>query len=450
MVIKLIILSALAGAFSFLMPRICAWFALIYLMPLFYGTLKGYHLTFKHGYLWGLIFFGLHAYAIFMLLYTHIAAPVAIVGYLLLVNYYALLTGITFLIAYTASRRYKAHYYKLGIWIVSLSCLILFLQDYSSCICARVEGLLLLSPLIALAEYPCLLRPLPYIGDAIYLLLLITMQACVIYGVLNKHHRHLMIAGGLCISWLAAAYNITDDGRPMILDRIGYINAPIFKGYPYESVQEVVLKQRALRKAFPKVDIIFMPESTFKFPLNKYPDIPEIVTNNLANSPSIIAGSHCSDNKKGRLNTLILMRQRLITQSYDKQHLMIFGEEIPYTSLLNLKGTSLLNIKEYNWCCGSAENNSNIFHLTPDFGFTCAICSEVYFNSHKPITLPGYPLVVLANDSWVKATPYYQYLLLLLMRYKALLWQQDIIYVCHSGAWWITKKGTLFVLNNLN
>jgi apolipoprotein N-acyltransferase len=84
--------------------------------------------------------------------------------------------------------------------------------------------------------------------------------------------------------------------------------------------------------------------------------------------------------------------------------------------------------------------------------FTCIpqICYELYFAKQDPGATLGaaknIPLLEVSNDDWFKGTPYFQQLLLLLVRYQAIEWQRPIIYVAHTGGWFISKDGALIPL----
>src|SRR5215467_13111276 len=96
----LIVVSALLCIVPFYVPTLFCWLILCYMIPIFYGVICGYRFTFMDGFVWGIIFFGLHLMGVLVLLCGHLEQTyVAFGAYTLLTCYYASLTGLYFAMA---------------------------------------------------------------------------------------------------------------------------------------------------------------------------------------------------------------------------------------------------------------------------------------------------------------------------------------------------------------
>jgi apolipoprotein N-acyltransferase len=436
---KFIIASSLLYSVAFICPQFFFWTIYVYLIPLFYFSLKN-KISFKDGFMWGLVFYSIHCLAIAVLVYTKIDAWLAPLAYSSLVLYFSMCSGLWFMMLGYA-KRCNTMYACVACFSLITLFFNLFMCHYSLIVLGRLEGYPFACMLLPLAEYPRVLSAIPYSGEFFFMLYLITLQALAA-AWLDKNKKCLPL---IAVGWfLLLVPQRLQEEFPPIINKLGYIAPPPYPSTTGEVAQYIIHGIKILKKNHPEVEIICMPESTFRFPINEHKYLIKTISDNLIfKDLNLIFGGHRRE--KGKLyNSLHWIRSSLIMQSYDKQHLMLFGEILPYQFLNSfMRNISLFSIRN---TFVRGESTSPIFHINSDFTFIGSICSELLFDHKKP-EAHEYPILLITNDAWIEFTPHYQHLFFLLVRYKAILWQQPIIYVAHSGAWWIEKAGTTYTIS---
>jgi len=427
-----VIVSALLGVTAFIEPVYCGWFIVVFLIPIFFTVVR-YHIdySFIDGFLWGIIFFSIHMLGVFFVIQEHGYGRFRFMAYVFLIVYCALYAGLWF---------WCASYLKNKIGVVSWLVVTFFYFYWVQhgilwIFFGYVEGYPLAWPLLPLAHYSWLLYLLPVIGSNVLLILLLSGVMLLVLYLVQK--RKIFLFGSLlctlpfCVGWFKA----DEKGFPDYVKKCTVV-IPCKKGdNPFDCAQEITYQLIDCCQNSPSTKIIFMPESSFPFPLNKYPEILEMWNQNaLMDSKILLLGSHRLD-ECGIYNSLYCLHKSRIIQIYDKKHLIPFTEFVPsiWNSLLGK--TLFLNNKEpFN----DSKSKSDFFPISNNLTVVPCICSELFFMNKEPVG-PKVPLLCIVNDSWF-SKPYFRQLLNLVARYKAQEWQRDIFYISYNFAQCIGKN----------
>jgi|GEM_PF-2799423 apolipoprotein N-acyltransferase len=449
----LVLASATAGASLFLLPELTHFFVFSFLLPIFFGSLIGYRLSFREGFVWGLLFFGSSLLGILVLLHESAEGTWRYLGYGFLVIYFALYTSLWFgasdyLINFFSI---KNVYKRAAVWFITSGIYFFLVHYYSLFIFGQEQGYALGNPLVAAAINPMMQNILPIIGTmgawcalvavqlALSLLLTKMKRAMVAIFILILYQ--FITAGGW---WGREPYGAS---LPPYLNSLGYLCAPPGEHeYPWDIAQEISHQLFDLRQRHPEVSIILMPESSCKFALNKYPRIIQSWIDTVLHEDCILCiGSHRQDENQ-LFNCLYCINIGPIIFTYDKQQPIPFGEYIPYpwNKIKSVEQLFLNNKKSFKAGCTCAS-----FTL-PQFTCIPQICYELYFCSSDPgkNLAKNVPVLAVTNDAWYGKTPHFQRFLLLLARYRALEWGRPIMYIAHTGGWWLEPHGKMVELKN--
>ncbi len=160
---------------------------------------------------------------------------------------------------------------------------------------------------------------------------------------------------------------------------------------------------------------IVMPESTFCFDIDEYQNFLPIWTDGCEDI-AIILGTHRRSGD-GYLNSVMIMQNGKITQCYDKQHFMLFVEQVPWG--LNLFGQNIH--KEAEFCNDVVFLGSKKYQIF--------VCSELFFESKK---VKGLPILMLWNDSWLEFD-WVKKIALRYIAYFAWKYNVDVLYASTMG-----------------
>jgi apolipoprotein N-acyltransferase len=321
-----------------------------------------------------------------------------------------------------------------------------------------MNGLTVANPLITLVNKPLFLIPLPYIGTmGLWSLILIFQLLISVVFIQCASRTCLLIA--ITVIALASLSILSDESTtnatPSYLDTIGYIAPPEREhANHWDTSQEITQKIFALRQRYPEVAIFCMPESSCKFALNNYPSMTASWLDAVLHDDcSLLIGSHRQHENK-LFNCLYCVQKGPIISTYDKRSPMPFGEYVPFpwNTIKSVEQLFLNNKRKFY-----AGDSTAPSILTERNGFTCIpqICYELYFSSGDPgitikVKLPhDIPVLGISNDTWFAKTPYFQQLLLLLCRYRAVEWNRPILYIAHTGGWWLSEDGAIVTLQTI-
>ncbi len=461
----LVALSAVTGVTAFIFPQYCWWLVFVFLIPLFVAVQKT-TLTAVQGFLWGLIFFGLHFATVIPLLVRMIGGWLPIFGYLAVVGYFSLLSAAWFWLAnlFTSSTKISPTFsFFIATWLF-------FVFIHHACLLPFCgwEGFLVVSPLVPLAQVPETLWLLPGEikrsliitlagGGSGLLLLALVGGSAGASVVFNKQSRdpalldqELGLGDWPSTGWALIWYSVFIVGffeqpqqvNPSIdLAQVGYISAkPWPHCNPTEVAQNIAERVRALTQKHPEVSLIVMPESTCCFPVNSSPHASEILMQEIGRDHALLFGGHREI--AGELaNCLYFCSNLLITECYAKAKLIPFVEYVPspFNKFGWIKNIFLNGHKEFRE--SGITNRYPICTFSWPANGTLQVIPQICWELYVAPKDPGggvsrfIPILALVNDSWY--LPYMQKLLFLAARFQAIKWQRPMLYVSHTGAWWL-------------
>lgn len=442
---SLIVVSALAGALAFVVPSLFWWLALFYLVPLFIAVQRQ-DLNLRQRLLWGVLHNGLVLHGVAVMLHGRAEGIYKYAAYILLVLYCAAASSCWLWL----SARISSVTSKAVGWIVITAGYFVFIERWILIVLSRPEGLMLLHPLVPLAQYPWVLGAVPLLGVSLATLVLVAFQ----YGIAALvWFRKGMAAGVLIIGVVFALYlgprlqSVQEP--PALLKNIGYVH-PVAGDHddPVGVAQETMVRVNDVIKRRPAATLVLMPESTAKFSLSEYSDAANVIKRELPEGVTLAFGAHRTEGE-ARYNSLHCARNSLITFCYDKIKLAPFGEYVPYP-WSNIPWLAKLFLKRRGFDPG--RKACRPVPLTPQFSCIPLICYDVYFLYDDPCSLVDHqiPVLALTNDSWFDDAPYIQGLLWFIARLQAIAWRRPVIYVAHTGGWWIAPSGTAYRLADQN
>jgi len=435
-------LSAFLGASAFLEPAYCGWFVFIFLIPVFYLVAnKQICYTFCEGLLWGIIFFSLHMYGLLCVILERAQGQGGLFAFSALVLYCSVYAGVWFWLASLCATLFYKGTYRLLPWI-AMTFVFFFVVNHSIFfIFGCVEGYPLALPLLPLACYPQWLRLMPTVGTTIlFLILLFFTYFFSLFLV--EYKLYFLIGAAFCflpfsIGWLLPKSNVM---IPEYVHQIAAISPPHCDKNPLDAAQEITYHLIDCCELNPEATIFIMPESTFPFPLNEYLYVLKMWSQNvLFDEKILVLGAHRCENNK-YYNTLYCIKEGRITQLYDKTHVIPFTESLPpfFKNHSFFKNLFLNHKKEFT----RSKKQRTILSITKDLKVVPYICSELFFSSQKEADAS---ILCIINDSWFSAV-YMRHLLFLAACYKALEWQQPILYVSYYYAHYLEPNGQLHVI----
>lgn len=434
---NLILASALLLYCALTVPLYCFFCVFLYLIPLFYLVIRAQGaLSFRDGFLWGIIFYTLHWYDIAVLahLHGHGIGRYAVMPFLVLCS--ATYAGIWFWSATQLAVRTQSW----GIaWISTTWIYTIFMQRASFWMLGRVQGYPFSFPLIPLAEYPQTLYAVKVLHPHIVLLFLIIASWGIAWCLHEKGSRALRWGALACyapfmIGFLSVGQkNDTYEKPPARYSTLGYVSPDGLAKSPVERVGGLARRCTELVNHNNNITHILTPESTLPFALNEHPDLIQTLGQNIADEALILVLG-CQRNEENRYyNCCYFLRNRLIIQGYDKSLLMPFAEYIP-NYWLNVGGINrifLHNKRIMNW-------NSKKGAIFCDF--CLLICSDYYLDWYDEPQKTAVPLLLMVNENWFIGRTF-KHLMMLTARYGALARRQDIIYVGHTAGIYFSRDG---------
>ncbi|OUS07676.1 apolipoprotein N-acyltransferase [Rhodobacterales bacterium 52_120_T64] len=142
-------------------------------------------------------------------------------------------------------------------------------------------------------------------------------------------------------------------------------------------------------------DIVIWPEASVPFLIEERPDLLRVMASSVGSE--IIFGARRHDDVGNWYNTLVLLYDGgTRTEVYDKQHLVPFGEYVPFQRILQLTKVSALTGR--GWTAGDV---SPILSVGETPSFLPLICYEAIFPSlASEVSVPVDWIVQITNDAW--------------------------------------------------
>lgn len=422
----LLFISAVLLNSAYLYPVYFFWGSFFYLVPLFYITYRNEKkLSFKEGFMWGLLFFSVHLWTFFILCIEQCSVLSALAIYFFLLVYFASYSAFWFLLTHRALIMTQQ---PVIAWSIATGVYIFSLETYGLCFLSVPYGYPFASPLIPLAQYPRLLSLLPYLSRWGLLLALVLISAGIASLLVHKKRGWaLLILGAVPFLW--GIHKKQGNDVPDYIYDCAVIVPPDICSQPLDTAQEIAYKLAELSQQRPTTKIIFMPESAYPFVLDE--EMIQLWGQQLPKQTLLIVGAHRKEGRKV-FNSLYCIKDSRIINSYDKSFLFPLTEYLPthYKTWKNL----FLTHKE-PFTAGTCASQQQ---LTPDRLVYPVICCEIFFN---PLCtrLRGKTLLVCVNENWFM--DYMKRLMYLRTVMIAYEYQNDIIWVSYSGGIFIHKSG---------
>lgn len=434
-------LCALMLQAAYMWPHLYAWMVFFFLIPFFYAqTSAPLKKPFLTGLLWGVAFFSLHFMGIGVVLYERAQGSARLLAFMVLVVYFSIHAGLWFALANRIANN-KKFLLRIFIWAVSAFLFFYWQVHFSFLPTGVVAGNCFSWPLVVLAQQPAWLWLLPYVGTEILFLLIILMQVCAVVAFVKRKSMagiiFLLILFLISVGWLLPNH----DEPPDYLKTICYVSPPPKEiAHSLERAEEVNMRIMKALRTKPEAACIIMPESSFLKPLNKCPAALQLWgANALASNITLCIGSYRADTSY-EYNSLFIIRGCRITDCYDKSFLLPFAEFLPnfYKKISYIRNLFLKNVMETT----PQKVVGKTIWLTKELIVQPLICSDLYMApyGHHFKSDTDLPILLAVNDSWFSMS-YLKNIMFLFTAYSAIKDRRDIIYVGHTFAAWISKRG---------
>lgn len=386
------LVSVVLFLYSFLGGPLSWACCFVWMIPLFMWQFKNESLSQARVFglcLWGIVCFSVHFSWVLCLMFTR--AVYVWQGILVWLMMIAWFTSWSYLWLWSITRTTTSMLNQ----FVSTMLFFLFLTRFSLFPCGIFEGYPFIHPLLPLATYPQLLWFLNLIGDVGGFMMMIVFQIFV--ARLVKHGWSLVyfLLALLCLVPFAIGpfvyQNKKDQHEGLFFLKPWWYGTknPMYAGYRMlYDLGNVVQKED-----ISCIQAIVLPESAFCFDVQEYIHFVPLWCDNVDNIP-IIFGGHIVRNGVCK-NSVFVVRNGCIQQSYDKIHDMPFVERAP--TLFAKLGLIPFNLHKTYRIIDVQRMSDDIVELGGK-KYQIFICSE-FFGEAKSVK--GYTVLLMWNDSWL-------------------------------------------------
>lgn len=433
---KHIFLSAAFLHLSLYKPQLFFWLSFFWLVPIFYIAIKN-KLSFKCGLLWGVFFYLFHLYPITQLVMSENSILPSFIFSTALILYSAFHSGVWLWSIQKMNAFSQNFWWRLFSFMVGTSVYLLWIPYGLLWISGSVLGYPFSFPLLPLAVFPSLLWALPILGRAVLIFFLVGVSLSIALFFVSQKKRFLFFVFLFFLPFLIGCFvSKKEKASSDFFCRCGHVKPLEEHAYahPLDAAQELYRRMRALVKKYPHVKYIFMPELSYRFPLNVYPHVVDLWNKNLLkNEIQLFIGGYRKENGK-TFNSLYHIKNGVLDRVYDKCLLVPFVEYIPkkfeafsFLKNLFLKDRGMFSPGKYRctFDCGD--------------GVLCAphICAEFFFANNKEKN--DFTLLVL-NDA-VFSSSFFNELVFLWCAFKAKEQCRNIVVIGYESAFLITTFG---------
>lgn len=441
-----VILSAQLYIAAFIYSKECHWLLFFFLIPLYWvvATHRKNSLwrSFLQGFLWGILVFPAHLYAVLGMFLQQAALSTAFLAWGVLACYCSLFAGLWFLSASFLSRGKDSLASVLAVWVLVTCC-------FFEITCRVIFGIFLLScgytlvyPLIPLAECPEWLFCLQYIPAWMLLMCIATSSAACVVCIATTEYRFLLLLGislaPYLFGWLC--------GVPKAFfchhNSFVHVQAPSYdelqSGDSLAVAQSLHHGMSVALQQFPQTRCLLFAESVYPFSLEDDDEVQHIWQQNalaLSDEVCVVLGAYRTVVHNETLkstNSIFTCNSRRIIRIYDKQTYVPFVEAIPWPwNKLGISKDFLLKDEHEVYV---SSQDSELFQLA---GLTVAIyvCSDLFCNAPRAKE-EKIPILWLVHDAWSQ-TEYYKRLMLLYAQLLSMTHKRSILYVGHCYGVWI-------------
>jgi len=422
---------------AFFFPHYFFWLVFLFLVPIFYLAFHNL-LSFGEGFVWGLLFAIAHYLPLIRIVgdnYRNYGGLLLISFLLLYVSVYA---GLWFFVSKKGASFYSNNLALMGIWILGTYLYFVWMSSGALFIFGQWMGDPFAWPIIPLAYSPRWLIVVSFLPKTAILLLLIVLSALIAFYVTYREKRYIIPIFLIFLPFaLGSVYKTDDPKLPICCKKIGYLAPPDYdeNAHPIDVAQNIYYRLAALLEKRPDIKLIVMPESSYRFSLNKQQHVVDIWAIHALESRSFLIGSQRSEGPDV-YNTAYLIEKGKIIDFYDKRYLMPLAEFIPTVYRNRAFFRDILLKENGSFCCGNVQKKKHITILNR--AFEPYICYDFFFGSFLDKTT--IPIILFVNDTYFQ-TSYMCNMMLLYAKFKALDLKRDILYVGYYNATWINKSG---------
>lgn len=443
----LLILSALFYALPFIFSHWLWWGVFFCFVPLFL-VITTTPLTFRDGFLWGILIWALHIHGILYSIFLMAQGPciIRIFPAIFIILYQAFFVGLYFFLMAKIINwlGYDTHPFKrlaLGV----LATWLYFTFVVSSCLCIfnTWEGYSMMDPLLPLAEHPVILTFLPLIGKNVLLLALLITNGLLAACFLVKRTRYKVILLSASFApWLASVVSAPPAQlAPVWVNRV--VRVPFIFLDVLDLTELAQRMQKILKETialYPKADIFIFPESSFnRINLSTAQEIAQLWDSKHLSKPVNLFIGACNWEGENYYNALYWVHDGHIKEVFKKRHAMLLLEGIApqwdYSFVRTLYYQTTPPVK-------ASTNPRPLFELANGVKLVPYICSELFFNDKPDDTYPDATILAVCNDIWAQLA-FIKRLMYLAARFKAIEWRRDLIYTSYKYGVFIDKQGTV-------
>jgi apolipoprotein N-acyltransferase len=411
-----VLLSSFLFNIAYFWPQYFAFCVLISFYPVYLicKDLKaGYFNIYCAGFFWGLLAIGGHIFWFLILfLKKSTATPLqSFLIYFAFVFYISLTSGFWFLISNFSikkvSNKFKNKFLHLLTFFLISFLYFKFLINYASFVLGECVRYPFISPLIPLSSYKWFLK------------CIFIVSSLINFGqeVQKK------------------TFNLDGEGRRVKLLYLKPDRRKEYLAHPAIAAQRIYQKLAKLKlQRFSKstdLILIFAPESTFPFALNKHPEAIEMWSNLFSDNVYFLIGSN-RENRGKIFQTIYLVCQGRIMKHYDKQHLIPLTETLPtiwknfsFTKQLFLCGKNQISLPGFQERYFQIRNMRIYLNVCSDF-----FCRQT-FKDFKLNENYNNLICCFLNDSWF--VNYFKNLMKNYAYYQSVKLNSPILYIAHSG-----------------
>jgi apolipoprotein N-acyltransferase len=212
--------------------------------------------------------------------------------------------------------------------------------------------------------------------------------------ITNKNISYLVFLGSL-ILFIPTAIDEIEDERDIYVSIIQPSSDPFLKyknGYKKEIEQNIF---NLIEKTSPKSEIVVLPEAELPYSMQSK-DFTNFIKNIDISNKEFISGVW-SYKDEYLYNSLININTR---ESYNKMHLVPFGEYIPFISslrgIISFFDMPMSNVRHGN----KNQQNISIFE-DKSLNFAPLICFDIAFsNTVRKSNKSSYFMINISNDTW--------------------------------------------------
>ncbi|MBT3456176.1 hypothetical protein HN446_03875 [bacterium] len=301
-----------------------------------------------------------------------------------------------------------------------------------------IEGYSLSFPVLPLAYYPRILFCVSFLSKGLVLFLILLFQAAVVLFFKKKKSFYFFLAGLSLLPFLVFSFFWRELNLPLWTKHVEIARA-LSKTLCIDDYEKKIEEELIrIKKEKKDLDAIFMPESTFPFPINNYPFVVDLWSYNaLTKNTKLVLGTHRKEGSS-YLNCVCVLHQGRITKIYDKKEHLLLTEKFPRMPLLKILFKDTFLKSSYPFISGSKKKNIFFLKEQPVEFF---LCSEFFVPRYfSDVQSDCKTIVCFVNDGWFSCN-YIVTAMLLCARMHALENNKNVLYVSHKHGCFIGKDG---------